>query len=348
MGIHWFNGYWNFIDILIMKIISRQFIWLALGIVLIFIFAVCNLKYGVTVYCWGDILNVFLYPDPSSVSYITLLEVRLPIVLMAMMAGAGLAISGLLLQRVTQNPLACPSLSGVEYGTACCVILSYMFIPQVSKYTIIIISLTGGLLTYLLTQAIVKKTGATTIGITLIGVAFDALYFSAIQAILLAFPYQAQAILYDLNGSLQGITLYDIKWIVPLFILLLIIAFLFARRLDLLDLDEFQATSLGVAIRKYRLLLLGLSIFFATLITSMVGPLLFFSLIVPHIVKSFARGSYMLLHCAIFGAAILLMAEFLTQIITPQTPPPVGLIMLLMAAPVLIILTRQYLAYDKN
>jgi iron complex transport system permease protein len=286
--------------------------------------------------------------DLSSVTHITLIEVRLPMVLMAIIAGASLAISGLLLQRVTQNPLACPSLSGVEYGTACCVILSYMFIPHISKLGMMCISLMGGLLTYLLTQAIVKKTGATTTGIILIGIAFDALYFSLIQAILLAFPYQAQSILYDLNGSLLGVTFYDIGLISLPFMVLFAGSLLLGRRLDLLNLDELQASALGVAIKPYRLTLLAISIILATLVTSLIGPLLFFSLIVPHLVRSMTSCRYIILFCAIYGAALLLMAQLLTQLISPMTPPPVGLVMLLIAAPMLTIIIRRYLPYDER
>lgn len=347
MGLHIVNVHWNHSNF-IMKNSTHPFTWLTLGVFLMITFSILNLKYGVINYSWMELYKAFMHPDSTSVVFITLFEVRLPIVLMSILAGAALAISGLLLQRVTQNPLACPSLSGVEYGTACCVILSYMFIPQVSKLFIMLISLTGGLLTYLLTQSIISKTGVTTIGITLIGVAFDALYFSAIQAILLAFPYQAQAILYDMNGSMQGLTMQDVKLIAIPLIFLFVMAFIFANRLNLLDLDEFQASSLGVAIKKYRLFMLALSIAFATLITSMMGPLLFFSLIVPHIVKSFARGTYTVLFCTIFGATFLLIAEFVTQIITPQTPPPVGLIILLIAAPMLIILVRGYSTYAES
>src|SRR5690242_6086568 len=133
MVIDWINVSRNFIDFLNMKIKSNPFIMLLLGLGLIILFSIANLKYGVIYQSSEDILKTLIQHDPTSISYIMVFEVRLPMILMAIMAGAGLAISGLLLQRVTQNPLACPSLSGVEYGTACCVILSYMLIPNISK-----------------------------------------------------------------------------------------------------------------------------------------------------------------------------------------------------------------------
>jgi len=333
------------------KILLRSYkqpIGLIAGGLLVLLFAIGNLKYGVTHFNGYDLLSAFFHTDLSLVSHITLIEVRLPMVLMAIIAGASLAISGLLLQRVTQNPLACPSLSGVEYGTACCVILCYMFIPHVSKLGIMCISLMGGLFTYLLTQAIVKKIGATTTGITLIGIAFDALYFSLIQAILLAFPYQAQSILYDLNGSLQGITFNDIGLVALPFVVLFIVVLLLGKRLDLLNLDELQASALGVSIKPYRLIMLAVSIILATLVTSLIGPLLFFSLVVPHLVRSLTSSRYIILFCAIYGAALLLMAQLLTYLVSPLTPPPVGLVMLLIAAPMLTIIIRRHLPYDER
>ncbi|WP_170131795.1 FecCD family ABC transporter permease [Aquicella lusitana] len=323
--------------------------WLMLGFMLIVIFALCDLKCGAMNYSWHDLIAAIQHPGATDETTINIMQVRLPMVLMAMMAGSGLAIAGLLLQRVTQNPLACPSLSGIEYGAALSVIISHMLMPQIVRPAAISVAVLGGLLTYFLMQAIVKKIGASTLGITLIGVAFNSLYYSVIQAVLLAFPYHAQAILYDLNGSLHGVTMHDIQFICLPFIALMMAAFLLAKRLDLLDLDEFQANTLGVAIHQYRLFLLGLSILLATLLTSIIGPLLFFGLVIPHLVKPLTHKSYHLMFfCAVFGAAFLLIAEFMTRIVSPQTPPPVGIIMLLMAAPLLLFITRRYVAYDQS
>jgi iron complex transport system permease protein len=328
--------------------LANQILLLFLGIffIFIFIFAMANLKYGVKDYAWHQIFEVLLHPAQDPLETIIILKVRLPMVLMAIMAGAGIAISGALLQCATQNPLACPSLSGIEYGTAFCVILTYMFLPQITPSGILIIALTGGGLTYLLIQAIAQKTSATAAGITLIGMAFNALYYSAIQATLLAFPYQAQSILYNLNGSLQGVTLQQVGLITLPFLLLMIGVVFYAKWLDFLSLDENQAKALGIPIKSYQFIIVGFAILFSTLMTSMIGPLLFFSLIVPHFVKLFTRNVMLILACAIFGAAFLLAAKLLIQWLAPQSPPPVGLIILLMSGPLMIYIIRRYFSYD--
>lgn len=359
MGSSCITHYWHFTDITMIirntDLISHRHhasakYSLILGFLLVFVFALCNLKSGAINYSWHELASTLSHPLYHSLASINIFQVRLPMVLMAIMAGAGLAVSGLLLQRVTRNPLACPSLLGIEYGTAFSVILSHMFfMPHLNRSAVLGIAFLGGLITYLLMQIIISKTKASVIGITLIGVAFNTLYYSLIQAILIAFPYQAQGILYDLNGSLQGINLNDIKIIVIPFCLLLAIAFLFSRRLPLLDLDEEQAVSLGVPIKFYRLILLALSILLATLITSLTGPLLFFGLIIPHFIKPFspAHSSISMLFCAVFGAFFLLIAAWLAHIISPLTPPPVGLVILLMSAPILLLISKRYLAYDE-
>ncbi len=318
-----------------------------MGLLLIIFFSLCDLKYGAIFVSWRDVINALLHPHLPSVITTTLVQVRLPIVMLAIIGGAGIAIAGLLLQRITQNPLACPSLMGMEYGTAFFVILSYMFIPHITRPLIIAFALLGGLFTYLLMQWVAKKIHASTTGIILVGVAFDALYFSGIQAIMLAFPYQAQALLYNLNGSLQGITLADIKLIIVPVTFLFLITLLLSRRLDWLELDEDQTITLGVRVKPYRFMMLSLSILFTALMTSLIGPLLFFSLVVPHLVQPVARGYHAVLFCAVFGAAFLLLAEFMTRLIAPMTPPPVGLVTLLMGAPMMIYITRRYLVYDE-
>ncbi len=317
-------------------------------IFLIMVFVMLDLKSGAMKFQWSEIFAAFQHPESTSIPAIAIMQVRLPMVIIAMLAGSGLAVSGLLLQSVTQNPLACPSLSGIEYATAFSVILCYMLDPEISRAAIMMIALSGGILTYLLVQWIAKRTGASSAGITLIGVAFNSLYYSAIQAILIAFPYQSQAILYDLNGSLIGVTLADIQFIILPYLLLITGVLLLSKRMDLLDMDDAHATALGLNIRKYRSIMLGVAILLSTLITSLVGPLLFFGLAVPHLVRPFARGTQAVWCCAILGALLLLIAAYVTQMLAPQTPPPIGLVMLLMIAPILIVIIQRYRSYDEN
>jgi len=321
---------------------SKQQFALSIGVILIIFLSLYNLQYGVTHYELPEIFSALWHRNENAIIFITLFKIRLPMILMAIMAGAGMAIAGLLLQKVTQNPLACPSLTGMEYGTALCVILVYLFLPNANRLHVLCIALLGGVFNFILIQCLIKKMGVSLIGITLIGIAFDALYFSVIQAILIAFPMQAQAMLYNLNGSIQGITVADIQLTFIFFSVLLTITLLFSRRLNLLDLDDNQAASLGFNIFKYRFIMLALSLLFTVVMTSMIGPLLFFSLIVPHVVKPFSGNKNSIVFCAVFGAVLLLFAQLLTQLITPQTPPPVGIISLLIAAPLLIYITRQY------
>lgn len=363
MGCRFIINHWRFIDSTLMMNKNHQVTlpyhsikWLALGCLLIMVFSFGNLKSGAINYSWQEIFHAICQSCQSHCAHIekyrviaiNIIQVRLPMVLMGAMAGAGLALAGLMLQRITKNPLACPSLLGIEYGTAFSVILSYLFIPHISRTAIVGLATLGGLLTYVLMQIVINHTKASMIGITLIGVAFNTLYYSMIQAILLAFPYQAQAILYDLNGSLQSIHLSDIKLIAIPFTLLVGISFLLSNRLSLLDLDEEQAASLGVPIQYLRLILLALSILLTTLIVSFIGPLLFFGLIIPHLVKPFARPHESMLFCAIFGAAFLLIAEWFTHIISPLSPPPLGIIVLIMSAPILLVITRRYLGHAET
>lgn len=345
-------NHWSFIDITMMTTMtmntlnSRKIcLGISLASVCIVIFSFYNLKVGAMSYRWSDVWYALLHVSDSSLPTIDIIRVRLPIVLMCLIAGSSLAIAGFLLQRLTRNPLACPSLLGIEYGTAFFVVLSYLYMPQLNHAMVLVIALLGGSCTYFLMQLIIIKTKATIIGITLAGVAFNTLYYSLIQAVLIAFPYQAQAILYDLNGCLQNISLADIQLILLPFIILFLIAFLLARRLPLLDLDEIQARSSGVPVKYYRLALLAISIFLTTIITSFTGPLLFFGLIIPHLVRPFAKHHDSIFACATFGAAFLLIAECLTNVISPQTPPPVGLVALLMGSPILLMVVRRYFRY---
>lgn len=335
------------ITYLMMTRIQKKTSWLSVGFILILLFTILNLKIGVIQSHWRDLFEILIGHEAKNILSITVIQIRFPEIILAMIAGAGLAVSGFLLQRVTQNPLACPSLSGVEYGTACGVVLTYLFFPHATRLAIIFISLVQGVFTYYLMQLIIKKINASSFGITLIGVAFNTFYYAIIQALLLRFPYEAQSILYDLNGSLQNIFWSDIQIIFLPFIVLLALAFGFEKRLELLDLDELQATALGVSVKKYQLGALIIAILLATLITSLTGPLLFFGLIIPHIINPIAPTGKKILFCSVFGSVLLLGAELMTKLIMPQTPPPVGLVLLLISAPILIYIIRRFYVYDE-
>jgi len=321
-------------------------VFVIISSLLILILSALNLKIGAIHYTWQEVLQALLHPHAHQVNTINIIKSKLPIILTGIIAGSGLAISGLLLQHLTRNPLACPSLFGIEYATALCVILCYMLMPTIAKPHLIMIASSGGVLTFLLMFILAKRMHATTIGITLIGVVFNALYYSAIQAIMIAFPSQSQAILYNISGSLYGSSLSDIGIIIIPFSLFMIISYFCSKHLSYLELDESQAIALGVPIKRFRLILLGLSILLATMITSIIGPLLFFGLIIPHFVRPFFRDQQAVIACGMTGAVVLLLAELSTKLISPQTPLPAGTLILLAAAPILILVTKKYVKYD--
>lgn len=312
----------------------------------ILILSALNLKFGVIHYTSREVMLALLHPNVHDVHTINIIKTKLPIILLGIIAGSGLAVSGLLLQHLTRNPLACPSLFGIEYATALSVILCYMFVPNISKLYLMLFASAGGLMTFLFMLILAKKMRATTIGLTLIGVVFNALYYSAIQALMLAFPNQSHAILYNISGSLYGANLQDIATIIIPFMILMIISYFCSNHLNYLELDEEQAIALGVPIKRYRFIILGLSVLLATIITSLIGPLLFFGLIIPHLIRPFFRNNHAFLASAMTGSVVLLLAELGTKLISPQTPLPAGTLILLAAAPILILITNKYHQYD--
>jgi len=309
----------------------------------IIVLSYLNLKFGPALYTFSEIMSAIIGVNYNSIAYLTIIQTRLPIIILAMISGASLAISGFLLQRATQNPLASPTLLGIEFSTACSVIIAYLVFPSIPDLLIILIACLGAALNFFLMNLILKRIGTNSLNITLSGVAFNALYFSIIQGIILAFTLQAEAIMYEVNGSLYGASFLNIKTIILPFLLLISLAIGLSNRLDLLNFSDSEAKSMGINIASYRKLIITLAIFLTALTTSITGPILFFGLIVANMIGSIANNIAGIVLCAVSGAALLLLAQLTTSVIAPLTPPPVGLVSILLSTPILVYITKKYI-----
>ncbi|MFE0462025.1 FecCD family ABC transporter permease [Kitasatospora sp. NPDC058965] len=270
-------------------------------------------------------------------------EFRAPRVLAAAVAGAGLAVSGSLLQRLFRNPLASPDVVGVTGGASFGAVL--LLALGASQLLVPLAALGGGLLAAVLLGAFAWRSGAAVARLVLIGLAVQAGLAAAVNLMIVRFPAElAASALQWTTGSLYGRSWLELRVGGTAILLGLAAALLSQRRLAVLDLGDDSAGGLGLRPDRARLHLLLLAVTLASLAAALTGPVGFVALVVPHLVRVAAgpptRATLVL--TALTGAVLLLGADLTVLHLLPVQGLPVGAATATLGAPwLLVLMIRQ-------
>lgn len=281
-------------------------------------------------------------------------DFRLPKALTAVIVGSGLGISGLLMQTLFRNPLAGPFVLGISSGASLGVALMIMGASifggavggfLVSKWSLVLASSIGSLLV-LLAVVVVSQRVRDTMAILIIGLMFASIT-AAIVSVLSYFATaeQLQQYIFWGFGSLGHLSWHEliVLCIVFLFGILLSVASL--KALNTLLLGENYAKSLGLNIKKSRMIIISATSLLAGTITAFAGPIAFIGLAVPHIARQITGTSdHKILLPAIFmiGAIIMLICDSIAQVPNSDYTLPINAITSLFGAPIVIwLLVRK-------
>ncbi len=262
----------------------------------------------------------------------TIIDLRLPRILIALCVGAMLSASGALLQAVLQNPLAEAQLLGVSSGALVARTVLLLLAPQLFFY-IPLLSFVGGMLPFLMLFILSVKFKLLPTRMILIGVAM----FAMLTGLLDLF---AQNPFLKMPQGFTMKTWNDVKMIVLSAVIGLAMTIILMSKVNLLALEEKQANNLGFHITKYRLIVGMVAVFLASASSAIVGPLAFVGLIIPHIVRKLIGANYkqVLPLSIIIGAWFVVMTDLLGRTIHPPLEIPANVIMMLIGGPVLIYL----------
>lgn len=286
-------------------------------------------------------------------NYVLLMEYRIPEIVSAIIAGAGLSVGGLLLQTVLNNPLAGPSLLGLTSGSHLFVALVMLgggsFGTVFLDFSITAAAALGSLAFGLLILMISIRLKSA-IGLLLIGVMLGT-FVSAFTSIVVANadPASLKAFTMWGFGSLQQLNRYQIPLFVGLFILAIIGALMLAKPLNALVLGSNQAATLGVNMKALRWKIIIVVALLTGLITAFCGPIGFVGLIVPNLVKWYiktANHSKLIGYVSLTGALFLLFCVLLTRILEPIIVLPINTLMSLLGAPVVILIMLKSKNHD--
>jgi len=286
----------------------------------------------------ADIFSAFVQSGSGDVNFKIIYNVRLPRTFGTVLAGAGLAVSGVIIQSVLANPLAGPNIIGVNAGAGFFAALCCAFLPQYDVTLLPLAAFLGALLTVLLVYFIAAKTNSSKIAIVLAGVALSSLLNAGIDAVITFIPDSLTGSTAFKIGGVAGATFAGLSLPSIYIAAGLAAALLLSRELDLLSLGDETAKSMGLNVVFYRFMLLMVSAVLAGAVVSFAGLLGFVGLIVPHICRFFAGNKSIALIpvSAIFGAAFVTLCDVLSRVIFAPFELPLGILLSFIGGPFFI------------
>jgi iron complex transport system permease protein len=287
----------------------------------------------------------------AETSGVIVTEIRAPRVLLTVIVGAGLGISGALLQGTLRNPLADPGIIGVSasaaLGAVVVIALGAAYSPLAGSTWIAALGATiGGLAGMALVLWIARAASGRTEVVTLIlgGVAVTA-FAAAVISVVVAVSDTAgtRSATFWTTGSLALATWPGVWATLPFLVLAVILAALVARDLDVLALGDRAAWAAGVDVDRTRMLALGGAVVAVSAGVAVVGVIAFVGLVVPHAVRMLIgpRHGGLLIGSALAGALLLLVADTIARTVVSPVELPLGVVTAVIGAPVFVVLLRR-------
>lgn len=273
-------------------------------------------------------------------------DIRFPRVVLAVIVGACLGCAGAVMQGVFGNPLAEPGVIGISSGAAvgavCAIALGMSIF---GNWTVTIFAFVSGLITVFVVYSLSRQGGRTEV-ITLIltGIAVNAFGGAAIGLfIFIADNSQLTAITFWQMGSLAQASWPKVMAVLPFAVIGLLIAPLYARRLDLLSLGERPARHLGVDVERMRVVLILVVAVLTAAAVAVSGIIGFVGLVIPHLLRMAAGPGHRFLvpGSALGGALILTAADFTARTVAAPAELPLGVLTALVGSPFFFWLLRR-------
>lgn len=293
----------------------------------------------------ADVLTALQHPsDPGlSIPQRLVVETRLPRILVAMMAGAVLAISGLLLQTMTRNPLASPSLLSINAGAGLGVILATVFLPVTSSLSLTTAAAIGGALSWSTVMWISVQGGQLQKSrLILAGIAVSAFCAALGKASLILDDNQAAGVMNWLAGGVSNMSWQQVHDFWPLVAVALLPLAWLTPKLNMLRLSDETAASLGLSIRQLRLVINLIVLVWVGACVAITGPIAFIGLLVPH-VATFWIGydlRRVVPMCALLGALLFVAADLLARALAHPAELPAGAVLAIIGAPCFVLLAK--------
>ncbi|HEO8421982.1 FecCD family ABC transporter permease [Niallia sp. FSL W8-0635] len=326
-------------------VLPRKFISvLLLSIVLLGISILASLAFGSRAVGWNEILDGLFHPEVQSHGA-NVVRQRIARTVFSLMCGAALGVSGALMQSVTRNPIADPSILGVNTGAALFVVcgISFFHIGSAGQY--IWFALAGAVLTAIFVFGIgsMGSGGATPLKLVLAGAATSAALSSLVMAIMIPRSNVMDQFRFWQVGSVGAGNWDSISIFIPFLIVGILIAFFSAPALNALALGDEVATGLGVRTGTLRLIAAFGGVLLCGAATALAGPIGFIGLLATHVIRLLIGPDlrYIIPMSAVAGAIILTISDVFGRILGSPGELEVGVVTAFIGAPILILITMK-------
>lgn len=277
--------------------------------------------------------------------HIIIQNVRIPRALIATCVGASLAITGVLMQTLTKNPLASPGILGINAGAGFAVVFAMIFFHVSSLQSFAWIAFLGATIAALSVYAISSagRDAVTPVKITLAGAAISALFASFTQGLLATNEAELEQVLFWLAGSVQGRKLEILLSVLPYLVIGWIAALLISSKMNILAFGDDVARGLGLPLGFMKLMVGLIVILLAGGSVAIAGPIGFVGIVVPHFARKFVGTDHRWLipMAALLGGILLLLADVAARYIIMPQEVPVGVMTAMIGTPFFIYLARK-------
>lgn len=305
------------------------------------------LNCGYSKISYGEVLISLLHPGEGEYSLV-LFRIRLPRIVLSVLCGMGLALSGCALQAVTQNTLADSGILGINAGAGFMVMIFLSFFPALHVNTMIyqpLFALLGGVLAAALLYVFSHKNGKVNPGHLLLGGIGIAAGFSSLMMIVGADMENSsfQSTARWMAGNIWGTSWEQVKTLFPYVLILIPFLMTKAKVMDIFFLGEEVACGLGVKVEKERRLLLFIAVGLAASCISVSGGIGFIGLVSPHIARKIVGPGHrkLLPTTMLMGGILLLWADTLGRSLFPSIEIPAGIVISIVSAPYFLYLLKK-------
>jgi iron complex transport system permease protein len=317
---------------------------LILSIILFVISILASLSFGARIIGWNELLDGLFNSDIQT-HEANVVRQRMARTVFSVMCGAALGVSGALMQSVTRNPIADPSILGVNTGAALFVVcgITFLNISTASQY--IWLALLGAIITAIFVFGIgsIGSGGATPLKLVLAGAATSSALSSLVMAIMIPRSNVMDQFRFWQVGSVGAGNWEVITIFIPFLIVGFLIAILTAPALNALALGDEAAAGLGVRVGTIRLIAAFGGVLLCGATTALAGPIGFIGLLAAHIIRLLIGPDlrFVIPMSALSGAIILTISDICGRLLGTPGELEVGVVTAFIGAPILILITMK-------
>ncbi|WP_242224078.1 iron ABC transporter permease [Bacillus cereus group sp. BfR-BA-01380] len=318
-----------------MKKFGRFTIVIIVGFILLIALSLLSLRLGAVSTPLAEIIEGLMTGEGVVLKY------RLPRLIIAILVGINMALSGSILQSVTRNSLAAPDIIGVSAGGGLAAVIMLLMFPSVPAMMLPVVAFAGAMIASLLVYVLsYQKGGVKPERLALCGVAISTGLQALITFIIVKFAVDSSQALVWLKGSLYARSWEHVGMLWPWTIMGAAITFICYKQINLLLLNEETVKGLGMRINVVRLVLIGVAVALAASSVAVAGTISFVGLVIPHAARLLVGSDSRLFLpvSALLGALLVTGADMVGRIIIPPIEIPAGIITALIGAPYFIYL----------